>query len=393
MKILQERMQKVEKHIKEGHVTVMIIGLGSVGTYLLDYIVSKNDPSISIVIAGRDYGKMEKSVNIVRIAGLIRQMNKSHITIEPDTDLEDTDSIQRAVMKYNPDFIVNTSRAYTGLKYGSISWENVRAYGIWSPLSMKYVKNIMDACDAADTNAVTINTSYSDVVIPWLKSAGKAYPDFGSGNLNHLVPRIKFAAAGMMHVNDFWNIDVSIAAGHFHDVCISKEGHTQGADLPLAVYYKGEKQELLKDDIFAACKIAMPLDAQRNMMNASSNCQIITAVIDAVRMKTKQKVFIPGAFGNMGGYPVQIGYKDGCLCAWIDETDFSFLEMEQANRKSMELDGIEDVRDGTLFYTDDLIRKCRQAFGAGLPKTVAYEEIEKTAEFLIREIITGTKKI
>ena len=137
----------------------------------------------------------------------------------------------------------------------------------------------------------------------------------------------------------------------------------------------------------------MPLDAQRNMMNASSNCQIITAVIDAVRMKTKQKVFIPGAFGNMGGYPVQIGYKDGCLCALLYETDFSFLEMEQANRKSMELDGIEDVQDGTLFYADDLIRKCRQAFGAGLPKTVAYEEIEKTAEFLIREIITGTKKI
>ena len=218
MKSLQERLQVIERHITEEKITVMIIGLGSVGTYLLDYLVSRNDPAIRIVVAGRDYGKMEKNVNIVRVAGLIRERNRSQIDMEAGVDLTDIDSIRRAIEKHAPDFIVNSSRAYPGLKYGSISWASVRAYGIWSPLAICFTKNIMEACEAADTDAVVINTSYSDAVIPWLKSAGKAYPDFGSGNLNHLVPRIRFAVAKMLGVEDFWNVDVMFAAGHFHDV-------------------------------------------------------------------------------------------------------------------------------------------------------------------------------
>lgn len=79
MKTLQERLQTVEQHVKENKVTVMIIGLGSVGTYLLDYLVSSNDPALRIVAVGRNYEKMEKNVNIVRVAGLIRGLNKRNL--------------------------------------------------------------------------------------------------------------------------------------------------------------------------------------------------------------------------------------------------------------------------------------------------------------------------
>ena len=308
MKSLNERLQVVEKHVKDDDITVMIIGLGSVGTYLLDFLVSKNDPSIKIVVVGRNQEKMQSDVNIVRVAGLIREVNKSEIIIESGVDLNNIDSIENAISKYSPDFIVNSSRAYPGLKYGSISWSNVRAYGIWTPLSIKFTKNIMEACDKADTDAVVINTSYSDAVIPWLKSAGKAYPDFGSGNLNHLIPRMKFAVADILGVDDFWNVDFNFAAAHFHDVVISKEGQTEGVDLPLKVYYKGEEQDIPKDDIFSQCSISMPVDQKRNMMNASSNYRIISAVIDAIRSGEDEKVFSPGVFGHIGGYPVIVGY-------------------------------------------------------------------------------------
>ena len=387
MKSLQERLAVVENHVKGHAVKVMIIGLGSVGSYLLDYLISNNDPAIHVVVVGRDADKMQMKVNITRVAGLIRVVNKSHIDVEGGVDLNDIDAIEKVIEKHQPDFIVNSSRAYPGLKYGSISWANVRAYGIWSPLSIRFTKNIMEACERADTNAVVINTSYSDAVIPWLKSAGKAYPDFGSGNLNHLVPRMKFAVAEMLGVDDFWNIDVMFAAGHFHDVCISKEGQTEGVKLPLTIYYKGKKQDLPQEKIFAACKISMPVDQTRNMMNASSNYQIIMAVIDAVRTGENQKVFSPGFDGNIGGYPVQVGYQNGRLNAWIDESVYSFEEMNQADRASMALDGVEDVVDGKLIYTDALIEKAKKAFGVELPKTVAFEDIEKTAKFIIDFII------
>ena len=387
MKTLQERLSTVERHIKEGHVKIMIIGLGSVGAYLLDYLVSRNDPALEIVVVGRSAEKMETKVNIIRVAALIRGVNKSRIDIEGGVDLEDVSAIQRAIETHKPDFIVNSSRAYPGLKYGSISWANVRAYGIWSPLAIRFTKNIMEACDKADTEAVVINTSYSDAVIAWLKSAGKAYPDFGSGNLNHLVPRMQFAVAEKLGVKDFWNVGIMFAAGHFHDVCISKEGQTEGVTLPLKITYNGEEQNLSANEIFAACSIAMPVDQTRNMMNASSNCRIICAVIDAVRTGETQKLFIPGFDGAIGGYPVQVGYFDGTLDARIDESVFSFDEMNRANRASMALDGVEDVTDGTLVYTDALIEKARKAFGVTLPKRVAFEEIGKTAQFIIDEII------
>ncbi len=387
MKLLDQRLEIVEEHVKNGKIMVMIIGLGSVGSYLLDYLISRNDHTVSIVVVGRDADKMQEKVNIARVAGLIRGVNKSQIEVEGGVDLNDIYAVKMAVEKYQPDFIVNASRAYPGLKYGSISWKNIRAYGIWSPLAIRFTKNVMDACELADANAVVINTSYSDVVIPWLKSAGRAYPDFGSGNLNHLVPRMKFAAANMLGVKDFWNIDIMFAAGHFHDVCISKEGQDEGVELPLKIYYKGEEQNLSSDDIYKACKIAMPVDQTRNMMNASSNYQIIAAVIDAIRTGENQRVFTPGFDGNIGGYPVLVGYKDGKLSAWIDESVFSFEEMNRADRASIALDGVEDVVNGKLIYTEALIQKALNAFGVELPKTVAYEDIDKTAKFIIDEII------
>ena len=388
MKTLQERLSVVEKHVKDERIKVMIIGLGSVGGYLLDYLVSKNDSAINLVVVGRNADKMQTKVNITRVAGLIRGVNKSHIEVEGGVDLNDVDAIRGAIEKYQPDFIVNSSRAYSGLKYGSISWANVRAYGIWSPLAIRFTKNVMDACDMADSNAVVINTSYSDAVIPWLKSAGKAYPDFGSGNLNHLVPRMKFAVAEMLGVEDFWNVDIMFAAGHFHDVCISKEGQTEGVELPLKIYYKGEEQKNIdKNEVIKKCHISMPVDQTRNMMNASSNYQIITAIIDAIRTGEPQKVFSPGFDGNIGGYPVVVGYKDGILNAWIDESVFSFEEMNKIDRISMALDGVEDIVDGKLIYTDALIEKVKKAFGKELPKTVAYDDIDKTAKWIIDEII------
>ncbi len=388
MMTLNEKLTTLKSELKNRKARIMIIGLGSVGNYLLDYLMSTGDENIEIIVAGRSYDKLEMDVNIVKIASLIRRQNKTKITIDASVDLNDVNTIKNVIVKHQPDIIVNSSRAYSGLKYGSISWSNFRAYGIWTPLSIKYTKNIMEAYAQSESKAVVINTSYSDAVIPWLKSAGKAYPDFGSGNLNHLITRMKFAVADILGVDDFWNVDFNFAAAHFHDVCISKEGQTEGLDLPLKIYYNGEEKDIPHEDIFSACSISMPVDQKRNMMNASSNYRIITAIIDAIRTGKDQKIFSPGAFGHIGGYPVMIGYKDGNISAWIDESDFTFEEMNIVNRKSLALDGVEDIKDATLYYTDDLIEKVKKAFGEDLPKEVKYEDIEETANFLIEKIIT-----
>ena len=93
MKSLEQRLQVVEEHVRNNKIKVMIIGLGSVGSYLLDYLVSKNDQAIRIVAVGRDADKMQEKVNITRVAGLIRGVNKSHIEVEGGVELNDVSSV------------------------------------------------------------------------------------------------------------------------------------------------------------------------------------------------------------------------------------------------------------------------------------------------------------
>lgn len=245
----------------------------------------------------------------------------------------------------------------------------------------------MAAHERVGSSAIVINTSYSDAVIPWLKSAGKAYPDFGSGNINHLIPRIKLAVAEQYHIEDFWNIDITYATAHFHDVVISKEGHTEGVDQLICIKYNGKviKADLKK--IFADCKIVMPVDAKRNMMNASSNFEIIKAVLDAVRNGKKVKLHCPGIFGEVGGYPVIVDGTKENIVSYIETNDFTLDQMRSKNAESIYLDGIEKVEAGALYYTDELLHKVKKAFGVELVKCVPFDKIEETAQFIINEII------
>lgn len=388
MKSLNEKLTLLKNNLKNRAARVMIIGLGSVGGYLLDYLLSTRDENLEIYVVGRDRNKMQSDVNINVIASCIRHQNRSKVTIIDGVDLNDIPKITETLKNVQPDIIVNASRAYPGLKYGSISWPKLRAYGIWTPLSIKFTKNIMEAVEQSQSDAIVINTSYSDAVIPWLKSAGKAYPDFGSGNVNHLIPRIKLAVAKLENIADFWNIDITFAVAHFHDVCISKEGQTEGVDMLIDIHYNGQKLNPDMNKVFELCSIPMPVDAKRNMMNASSNFEIIDSILDVCRNGGKKKLHIPGFDGNIGGYPVIIDGSAADVKAYVDETYFSLEEMIGKNRESIYLDGVENVCDGTLFYTDELIAKVKKAFGIDLMKSVKFDEISQAAAFIIDKIIT-----
>lgn len=392
MKSLNEKLQLLQHKIlhTDEKVRIMIIGLGSVGVYLLDYLISTANPRMEIIVVGRNKEKMQSDVNIVRTAATIRRQMRATVRIEGDCNLQNVDDIAAVLKKWNPDFIVNSSRVYSGLKYGSISWSHLRAYGVWTPLSVKFAKNIMLAYNKADSHAISINTSYSDAVIPWLKSAGIAYYDFGSGNLNHLIPRMKFYLADKFGIDNLNDIDITLAVSHFHDVVISKEGQAEGQDILLDARYCGKTLDFDKDELLSACRIPMPVDQKRNMMNASSNFDIINSILIAIHDRKKIKIHTPGVEGEIGGYPFIIDGTDDAK-GYIDGSVFSIESMREANRKSIYLDGIENVEDGVLTYTDELISKVADEFGETLEKKVPIDDSDRIATFLIDKIISPNK--
>ena len=135
MKTINEKLKKLQQDIVGGKpITLMILGLGSVGTYLLDYLINLANPKFKIVVVGRNIDKLQSDVNIIRTSATIRRQMASEIVIEANCDLNNVEQIAEVINKYHPHFIVNTSRFYSGLKYGSISWTNIIANGILTPL-------------------------------------------------------------------------------------------------------------------------------------------------------------------------------------------------------------------------------------------------------------------
>ena len=393
MKNINEKLSLLQGKIENNApISIMIIGLGSVGLYLLDYLVSLSDPQLRVIVVGRNIDKMLKDVNIVKTAATIRKQLHSEIVIESECDLNVVQSIKTVLQKHQPDFIINSSRVYSGLKYGSISWNNLRAYGIWTPLSMCYARNIMEAYEQVDCNAISINTSYSDAVIPWLKSAGKAYFDFGSGNLNHLIPRMKFYIADKMKINNLNDIDITLATSHFHDVVISKEGHTEGQDLLLDIRYQDNKCIYNNKDLFKSCMITMPIDQKRNMMNASSNFDIIYSILNAIRDHKKIKIHSPGVQGEIGGYPYIVDGTSANITSYFDTNIFSMNEMREANKHSLYLDGIDRIENGCLYYSKELVNKVKQIFGIELVDKIKYQEIDEIGKRIIKDIILPNVK-
>jgi len=354
---------------------VMIIGMGSVGNYLANMLTEL--PEIELMCISRNEERLARDVNIANISATIRHpyRKRSPITYVA-CDVEDTEKLAKYMSVHQPEVIVNATRAYSHVKYGSISWESVRAYGIWAPLSVKYPKLISKAITTSGIRTTFINTSYSDAVNAWMATADYFAPKYGSGNINHLIPRLK-----ALHEP---NTHIIMACSHFHDVSISKEGSVDGVFPLLSI--NGER---ISDEhamrLYKYCAIPMPTDEKRNMMNASSNFAIIYAMLK----DRGDIVHVPGYDGMLGGYPVKVWRKYSELHTDI----FSKNEMVEVNLKSLYLDGISSVSQGWLYYTQELIDKAKEKLGIRLPERVHIDD-EVLPESLIRLIkeFTENKK-
>ena len=182
------------------------------------------------------------------------------------------------------------------------------------------------------------------------------------------------------------DIDITLVASHFHDVVISKEGHTEGVKLLLSIKYQGKELDINHDEVYKACGIPMPTDQKRNMMNASSNFDIIYSILSAIREKKAIKIHTPGVDGHIGGYPYIIDATQDEVKGYF-YPGYTMEEMNQVNRNSIYCDGIENVEDGCLVYTDELKDKVMDRFNVVIPKKVPLLESGRTADLLIEKII------
>lgn len=135
----------------------------------------------------------------------------------------------------------------------------------------------------------------------------------------------------------------------------------------------------------------MPTDQKRNMMNASSNFDIIYSNLSAIREKKAIKIHTPGVDGHIGGYPFIIDGTGEEVKGYM-APNYSLEDMEQVNRNSIYCDGIDNVEDGCLVYTDELLDKVCNNFNVEIPKRVHLFDAEIVADLLIEGVVKPNLK-
>ncbi len=333
---------------------IMIVGLGSLAGYLLDFLA--RTPHIpEIVVASRDKKRMKEKVNIARIgAGLMGFFPRiSWVRM----DLHQTEKSAKTIKEIEPTVVVNATRYLKGIKYGGISFPQGLGYGSWIPWSLVLSYKLMLAVDKSGLKPFVINTSYSDGVVPALTKIGLG-PTIGIGNLYHLIPRVKMAVSKKMKV-PMENIDVYMVGSHFLDVIVSNKGTAAGSPYFLKVLVYGEDvtKKLGADNILSWCSVPCPHGPERNLMAASSTARTVLAHV----FDTNEVIHAPAPNGLIGGYPVRINAKGVKV---VLPSEISLRKAIKINKESLSFDGIEKIkRDGTIVYTAKNARRMREIYG------------------------------
>lgn len=360
---------------------IMIAGYGSTGAYVLDFLArTKGIENFEIVVATRSLDEAQKRVNMTLIsAGLMGFYPKISVVF---ADLNDIDLTAQLLSEIKPDIIAYTGRFMKGFKYGEYSYPNKIGYGVWLPLAIPLIYKVMKAVKLSKINAKVINTSFPDGVCPALGSIDLA-PFTGAGNLNHLIPRIKMALAKKFDYGAE-NVDVVMLGSHFLNTYVSKEASAKGSPYYMDWSINGKKFDWISDEeIFKLAQISTVSGPTRNLMIASD----VVKITQAIMFNEGYFMHLPGPNGLIGGYPARV-FTDKIEISLPKE--ISLEEAVDINVKSLSFDGIENIKDGNITFTDEVIDKMKSVFGIYYPKSIKVEDCEAFAGE-IRKVLENYK--
>ncbi len=361
---------------------VLICGYGSTGRYAVDMLARLGIDDLEIHILSR---KSEEEIlprlNTSIISSMIMESN--NIIQYHSCSMEDILAMADLLKEVKPDIVAYTGRFISSVKYGSFSYPNGIGYGVWTPLAVPLVYNLMKAIKESGITTRVIDTSHPDIVDPLLKSVGYQVLT-GLGNINHMVPRIKRYISEKKNIA-VGRIDVSLICSHFLNTYACRDGSDMGSPYYLEYSIDGIIDKSIgNDELIKACHIPMVSDSVRNLMIASDTVEVIRILLGS----EKRKIHLPGANGLIGGYP--------CVVYPINERKEveiilpDAIKMEDAiniNVESSKFDGIEDISDGYITFMDKDIDVLKKVFDLNYPKKIhideCFEFAKKTANKLI----------
>lgn len=364
---------------------VLIAGYGSTGQYVVDFLLKDhriNNLDAIHIMSRKTNHEVGPRLTISKIAAGI---SKRYIPlIYHCCDFNNIVSMSNILSSVRPDVVVYTGRYASGLKYGAFSYPHDIGYGVWMPMSLPYIRNLMIAVKDSGIDTKVVNTSFPDGVNYLLDQEGLS-PYCGAGNINHLIPRIKYAS-------DSWGdpkytYDINFVCSHYVNTYVSKEGTDRGAPSLLRIRLHDEKghdlflindknlqdQDSFKNHLFDYCRDNSAGGQIRNQMIATDCAEIVRILLGRESLDPSEgQIHLPGYKGLPGGFRVNL-VSDTIDSCW------SISEVCKVGEEGLRRDGVF-IKDKKLHFTQINRDKMKEIYHIDYPENISVCDIQKFAD-------------
>ncbi len=320
--------------------TVLIIGIGEVGRYLLEFL-ARGGPDVDVVAADVELAAVQAKVDGALIGAALHDRHPRVRALE--IDLFDVERTAAVLAEVRPDVVVNCAVLQT--------WHVIRCLpedlytrlssaglGAWLPVQLTLAMKLARAIEMSGVTTHYINTSLSDLTNPVLGAMGLP-PTIGIGNVALIEPAVRTLAARRLAVPRS-RVVLKMVAHHVHWVVWREAGYREGAPFYMRVFADGEDVtarfdtlELMKEAI-----LLYPKDTSFTAVSASSTIQNLGALLSDEPVSLHS----PGPGGLPGGYPVILS-REG---AKVDlPADITLDQAIAMNLEAQTYDGIRRVDD------------------------------------------------
>lgn len=367
--------------------TVMIVGLGDLGGWVLEFLARRE--GVGTIIAAdlrEDWGVRKTNAAACGAA----QEGYSNKTIKfQQIDVRDIDRTAELLKTINPDVIYAdvTLASWSVARFLPTEMVHkwLRMTASRFVLHVVLVAKLMKAVKKAGITTHVVQHSFPDLTNPVLWRNGLG-PLVGAGNMDLLVGEVKRKISLARGIPPR-EITVTLIAEHGLNVAGAMG--VKASEIPyyikILVRDKDVTNEFDTDALVGQRLTACPareISWISHPTVAASAVKNIMAIIN----DTNEFTHAPGPIGLPGGYPIRIGAK-GVEIVLPDG-----ITMEQAikiNLDSLRFEGLEELKDdGTVVVTEEGRRYCKEILGLDYPE-VRFADMDDMA----KEIISVYKKI
>ena len=340
--------------------TVLLIGLGSLGSVILELLV--REPALGQIIVGsRNAARGEARCNLARLGALAQGYHPVIRFLA--LDLNQQDAVSDTVKREAPDLILSTATMQTWwwpdlLPPDQADLIKSAGFGVWLPVHLTLTLKLMKALYAAGYKGLTLTAPFPDVVNCVLDRLGLA-PTCGVGNLDEIVPKIRLLAAERLHA-PLETVEVLLVAHHALEPAAFGEAVAEVPPYFLRIEHDGrDVTEAIRAEELVLAPYSIPSGPATHFLTAGSAVRLVRALLS----NRESRLHAPAPNGLPGGYPV-IASQEGVRPFSIP--GLSLAQAMAINEQSHRFDGIERIEaDGTVVFRPEAVAVLQHALGYG----------------------------